>query len=80
VLRVYRDIGVVTLIGEEWGYSSSSARGVIVCEFGEWKEFGPIVLLIVAIDADILFKGLIGPLGLTIAFRMITGGEVKAHV
>jgi len=44
------------------------------------EEFGPIVLLIVAIDSNILFQDLIHLFSLFISFRMITRGEVEFHI
>ena len=31
--RMNREIGVVALVGVEWGNTRSSARGIVVCEF-----------------------------------------------
>jgi len=39
-----------------------------------------IVLLVVAIDLEVLLQSLVCSLGLSIAFRMISGSEVKLHV
>lgn len=32
--RVYHDVRVVSLISEEWRYSSGGVRGIVVHEFG----------------------------------------------
>ena len=78
--RVNGDIGVITFVGKEWGNSGGSRRGIVVGEFTEREETGPVVLLVVAEDPEILLKGLIEPFGLSVAFRVITGGEVNLHV
>ena len=46
---------MITLVGKEGCNSSSSTGHVVVGKLGEWKEFVPIVLLIIAIDSDVLF-------------------------
>ena len=52
------------------------ARCVIVSEFCKSKKLIPVVLLIIAVDSEELFEGLIGVFGLTVSFGMITGSEV----
>ena len=46
---------MITLVGKEGCNSSSSTGRVVVGKLDEWKEFVPIVLLIIAIDSDVLF-------------------------
>ena len=48
-------VQMVTLVGTEGCDSSSSTGGIVVGELGEWKEFVRIVLLVIAIDLDVLF-------------------------
>src|SRR5215471_13265786 len=71
---------MIAFIGEERRYAGGGTRSIIVCEFRKWKELRPIVLLIIAIDTEVLFKGLIKSFGLPIAFWMITGGKMEFHV
>jgi len=71
---------MVALIGEERGDTCGGIWSVIVCELRERQEFGPIVLLIVTINPQVLLKRLVHPLGLSVSFRMIAGGEVEADV
>jgi len=78
-VRVDCDVGVVAFVGEEGGDTSGCARGVVKCELRKWKEFGPIVLLVVTVDLEVLFKSLVHPLGLTISFWVITRGEMQGH-
>ena len=49
------EVQMITLVGKEGRDSSSSTGHIVVSELGEWKEFVPIVLLIIAVDSDILF-------------------------
>ena len=44
-----------------------------------WEEVRPVVLLVITVDAEVLLQGLVGLVGLTIAFWVITRGEVKSH-
>ena len=77
---MYRDVRVISLVSEEWGYSGGSTRGIIVCEFREREKLSPVVLLVVAVNPDVLFQCLIGTFGLSVAFRMVTGSEMKLHI
>jgi len=73
------DVRVIAFVGEEGGDTSSCTRGVIKSELREWEEFGPIVLLVIAVDSEILLECLVRPLGLTISFWVITRGEMQGH-
>ena len=74
------NVWVVALIGIEGRDTGGSTWCIIVCELGEWEQAKPIVLLVIAIDSDVLFQSLISSFGLSITFRMITQGEMKLHV
>ena len=80
MLGVYRDVRVISLVSEEWGYSGGSTRGIVVCELHEREKLSPVVLLIIAVNPDVLFQSLICVFSLSVAFRMVTGGEVKLHI
>lgn len=71
---------VVAFVREKGGNPRSCVRCVVIREFREREQIGPVVLLIGAINADVLFEGLVGSFGLSIAFWMITRCEVKADV
>ena len=71
---------MVTFVGEERRYSGGGTRSVVVRKLRKRKEFGPVVLLIVAVNAEILFQGLVDAFRLTVAFGVVTGSEVKLHV
>jgi hypothetical protein len=71
---------VVTIVGEERGDLSSGMRGIVICKFCDRKEIGPIVLLVVAIEAEVGFKGLVRSFGLTITLRVICSRELEFHI
>ena len=55
-------------------------RCIVVCKLSNWQKIWPIVLLIIAIQPEVRFEGLIHALSLAISFRMIGSGEVELHV
>jgi hypothetical protein len=57
---------VVSVVGVEWGDSCGGVLGIIIDEFGEGKELVPIILLIVAEDAEVLLEDLVNTLGLAV--------------
>src|SRR5262245_54556242 len=67
---------IVSFVCVERRNTRSSIRCVVVGEFGDGKEFFPVVLLIIAINPNVLFQCLISSFRLAVSFRMITGGEV----
>ena len=50
---------VVAFICEEGGDTGSCGEGVIERELCEGQEFSPVVLLVVTVDLEVLFQGLI---------------------
>ena len=62
---------MIPLVGIEWGNSGSHAQSIVVSKLHKQEQREPVVLLIVAVDPDVLFQGLVSVLGLTI-------GEVAA--
>ena len=74
------EVGVVSLVSKERRHSGSCARSVIVCEFCEWKEVSPVVLLIVAINSEVLLQCLVRAFCLSISFGVMSGREMKLHV
>src|SRR5882724_3630268 len=73
-------VQMITLIGKEGCNAGSGTRSIVISELSYWKEFGPIILLVVAIDSEVLFQSLISSFGLSITFGVISGSEVKLHV
>ena len=65
-------VWVVTLVSEERRHTSCLTRHIVVGELSQRKQLRPVVLLVVAVGAEVLLKGLINLLGLTIPFRMIS--------
>ena len=74
------NVRVISFISKEWGYSCSSTRSIVISELRKCEKFGPVVLLIVAVYAEVLFQCLVGAFGLSVTFWVISGGEVKLHV
>jgi hypothetical protein len=74
------EVGVIALVGEEWGNACGCIRSVVACELCEGQEFRPVVLLIVGVYLKILLKCLVHLLGLFIPFQVITRGEVEMDV
>ena len=70
------NVQMIIFVCVKGGDPGGGARGIIVSEFWEGKYIQPIMLLIVTIHLEVLFQCLVGPLGLAVAFWMVTQGEV----
>jgi len=66
------DVGVITFIGEEWRNPHSCTQSIVVGKLHKWKKGVPVILLVVAVHADILFQCLISMLSLPISFGMVS--------
>jgi len=71
---------MITFVSEEGGNAHSGTWSIIVSKFRQREEFRPIVLLVIAIDSNVLFQGLIRSFSLSISFGVITGGEMELHI
>src|ERR1700730_9569056 len=78
--RVHQYIRMITLVREEWGNPRSGARSIVVGEFRQGQEFGPVVLLIIAVTMEVLFQRLVSSFRLSVALRVIPRGEVQGHI
>ena len=76
----YRDTRVVAVVGHEGRDAGGSVVRVVVCELGQGKPLVPVVLLISAVDAHVLFQCLIDALGLSIGLWMIGRGSLALDV
>ena len=47
------EVQMVALVDKERHDSGGSTGCIVVGELSEWKEFVPIVLLVVAVDSDV---------------------------
>ena len=47
---------MIAFVGIEWGDLRCGARGIVVRELAEREEPVPVVLLVVTVDPDVLFK------------------------
>ena len=72
VFRVNSNVQIVALISGEWGDTSGCIGSIVVGKLHEQEEVGPVVLLVVAIDSEVLFKSLVSMFHLTVTFQVIT--------
>ena len=79
VFGVNGDVRMVALVGEEWRDTRSIAWGVVVGKLRERQEFGPVVLLIVAVNSEVLLESLVSTFRLSVGFWVVSGGEVQVH-
>jgi len=71
---------MITFVSKERCNTSSGTWSIIVSKFCQREEFRPIVLLIIAINSNILFQGLICLFSLFVSFRVITRGEMELYI
>lgn len=65
--------------GEERRDARGGVRSVVVHELREGPKISPVILVIVAVDSEILFEGLIDAFSLSVGLRMMSGGMVHAN-
>jgi len=65
---------VDAVISEERGTIDRRLMRIVVREFGDGEELVPIVLLVVAVDTEILFDGLIHAFSLAVRLGVKGGG------
>ena len=70
---------MIALVCEEGSNTGGSVRSVVVREFSDGQELGPVVLLIGTVNSDVLLQGLINAFRLSVSFRMISGSVVQLH-
>src|SRR5277367_1457465 len=68
--EVDRELGVEAIIGVKRRTVDRGLMRVVVRKFGERQEIRPIVLLVVAIDTEVLFDGLVHTFSLTVSLGM----------
>lgn len=78
--RMDGEVRMMTFVSKKWGNASGEARSIVVGKFGEGKQLRPVVLLVVAVDAEELSEGLVCPFRLSVPFRMVTRGVVELHI
>src|ERR1700731_788263 len=71
---------MITLVHKEWGNPHSGARSIVVGKFHQGQEFGPVVLLVIAVTAEVLFQHLVSSFSLSVALRVIPRSEVQGHI
>jgi len=77
---IHRDVWIITFVSKERGNTSSGTQSIIVSKFCQREEFGPIVLLTIATDSNVLFQDLICLFSLSVGFGVITRGEMEPHI
>ena len=77
---VYRESGMVALVGEERGYAGGSVRSVVVSELCEGKKLSPVILLVTTVMSKVLLEHLIYVLCLTIRLWVVSRCKVEMHV
>jgi hypothetical protein len=71
---------VISLVGVEGGDLRGVVGCIVICEFCEGEQLGPVGLLVVAVHVQILLQCLIDTLGLSVSFWVITGRKAQLHV
>ena len=66
---------VEAFVGDEGSGFDSFVFAVVVRELGERKELGPVGLLVIGVDAEVLLQCLVGTLGLSVCLRTEGGAE-----
>ena len=79
-LGVDRNVWVVSLVGKERGDPCGGIRSIVVRKLSQGQKVRPIVLLVVAIHMEVLLQGLIHMFCLSVAFRMVSRGEVETDI
>ena len=64
------------IVGKKRGKGSGRMYGVVVAKFCQWEEAGPVELLVVCIDAEVLFQHGVQPLRLPVRLGMKRRGAV----
>ena len=77
LLEVDGEARMVTVVGIKRRVIGGFLNGVVVCEFGDREEGDPVVLLVVAVDAEILFDDLVHAFGLAVSLRVERGGQTR---
>lgn len=74
--KIEGQIRVRALVWKEGRNTSSYTRCIIVGKSCQRELLSPVVLLVIIVDPEVLFKCLISSLSLAITFQMVPGGEV----
>src|ERR1700726_2557027 len=71
---------MITLVCKEWGNPCSGAWSIVVGKFCQGQEFGPVVLLVIAVTTEVLFQCLVSSFHLSIALWVIPRSKVQGHI
>jgi hypothetical protein len=64
-----------SIVSEEGCKAGGAGNFVVVAEFGKGQEVSPVILLIVTISSEVLFKNGINPFGLAISLGVEGSGK-----
>jgi hypothetical protein len=62
------------------GKASSGIGPGVVYELGHRQEHGPVILLEIAIDSEVLLQPLVGTLRLSVCLGMIRGADILRDI
>ncbi|KAG5336755.1 hypothetical protein C0989_011888 [Termitomyces sp. Mn162] len=66
-------------VEEEWGELGGCMNVVVVLELGIREEFIPVILALIAEEAEVLLQLLIYAFGLAVRLLVVGGGGVELH-
>ena len=68
---------MVSLISEEWSRPGGCAFSIVVSKLGNREPMGPVIMLEITVNAEVLFRGLVYSFCLTVCLGMIARSEVQ---
>ena len=69
---------MVSLISKEQSRPGGCAFGIVVSKLSNREPMGPVVLLEITVNVEVLFQGLVYLFCLTVCLGMVAGSEVQA--
>ena len=57
MIQIHRECWVVPLVSKEWSCPSSRAFSIVVRELSDRESTGPVVLLEITVNVEVLFQG-----------------------
>ena len=68
------------IVGKKLGDGSGRMFGIVAVEFCQWEEAGTVGLLVVCIDAEVLFQHRVQALRLPLCLEVECRGAVSPNV
>jgi hypothetical protein len=69
-----------TVVGFEGREFRRGVNGIVVAEFGQVEEVGPVVLIVVAVGSKVLFQNLVDLFRLSVGLWVECRGEVGSNI